>query len=697
MSSGILDELVLLRLSSFNDTDAEAIDNLLVSIDGRLDTLEAGGGGGDGAVGWYNVLDHGIAAGGASGSANRIAMRTLCSTVIAAGGGTIYFPEGTYHFEINSVAGDRTSIPLINKGAMNLRLLGDGMKSSILTWGGDSGSASSSLFQIGNDSHFLTVEHLALRQKDAIVNPDGGEQHHLFNLATNVSGNGDVTNVKFQFCHFGVVKGDAINLIGSQVPGGAHAGFAANASSGAIAGTFTSPTVPQRLYVKYPDNWDGGSITIIGTDVAGQTISETVPALVGTTNDGYLTELYFKTVVSGTKSATGVTAGVCTIGFAYEVRDVTVRDCVFDGFVYAGSNPGHGYRTCIAGQRGTRFVRVLNCDMTGSDDQLIDMEPTGDGDLGGWIIDSCKFVAASPAGNAPPSPCISFTGNGNVASQYIEMSSFTRNIVIGRLTGGKLQRCKITDNFFVADTGSAQGDSVIGLTDTVNDVEVSRNHIWTRAILPTVIPIRVVLGSGFAGNGVFIHDNMIRWYGSAAIQVENSSNVSIRGNRLIYMAATTNTDTAIATSNTLNAIDNETIEGNFIEGDRGGGTLESGIVYGPGSAAASHRISITNNRGSGCVSGVRIPGPTGAASFTTPPIVHGNDFNSATTPLNIGSNVYIVVAGNNGDRKMLRGAGTPESNIAAPIGSTYMRTDGGAGTSFYVKESGTGTTGWVAK
>lgn len=43
------------------------------------------------------------------------------------------------------------------------------------------------------------------------------------------------------------------------------------------------------------------------------------------------------------------------------------------------------------------------------------------------------------------------------------------------------------------------------------------------------------------------------------------------------------------------------------------------------------------------------------------------------------------------------GKGTPEGAITAPIGSRYRRTDGGALTSFYVKESGTGNTGWVAK
>jgi len=42
-------------------------------------------------------------------------------------------------------------------------------------------------------------------------------------------------------------------------------------------------------------------------------------------------------------------------------------------------------------------------------------------------------------------------------------------------------------------------------------------------------------------------------------------------------------------------------------------------------------------------------------------------------------------------------AGTPEAVLTAPIGSTYKRTDGGAATSFYIKESGTAATGWVAK
>jgi hypothetical protein len=44
-----------------------------------------------------------------------------------------------------------------------------------------------------------------------------------------------------------------------------------------------------------------------------------------------------------------------------------------------------------------------------------------------------------------------------------------------------------------------------------------------------------------------------------------------------------------------------------------------------------------------------------------------------------------------------RGNGSPEGVVEAPVGSLYLRQDGGAGTVFYVKESGVGSTGWVAK
>lgn len=43
------------------------------------------------------------------------------------------------------------------------------------------------------------------------------------------------------------------------------------------------------------------------------------------------------------------------------------------------------------------------------------------------------------------------------------------------------------------------------------------------------------------------------------------------------------------------------------------------------------------------------------------------------------------------------GTGTPEGAVTATVGSIFLRLDGGTSTALYVKETGTGNTGWVAK
>ena len=47
--------------------------------------------------------------------------------------------------------------------------------------------------------------------------------------------------------------------------------------------------------------------------------------------------------------------------------------------------------------------------------------------------------------------------------------------------------------------------------------------------------------------------------------------------------------------------------------------------------------------------------------------------------------------------RILGGAGSPEGAITAPVGAMFLRTNGGANTTLYIKETGTGNTGWAAK
>jgi hypothetical protein len=70
--------------------------------------------------------------------------------------------------------------------------------------------------------------------------------------------------------------------------------------------------------------------------------------------------------------------------------------------------------------------------------------------------------------------------------------------------------------------------------------------------------------------------------------------------------------------------------------------------------------------------------------------------NNGTEKLGVYFNGGLLFGGTGGPQ-LQYGAGSPEASVTAPVGSLYMRTDGGANTSHYVKESGSGNTGWVAK
>lgn len=110
-----------------------------------------------------------------------------------------------------------------------------------------------------------------------------------------------------------------------------------------------------------------------------------------------------------------------------------------------------------------------------------------------------------------------------------------------------------------------------------------------------------------------------------------------------------------------------------------------------GTAASAKSITIVAGAGTQLVS-PEIIGQAGTAALNisvdaTDVLVTNPAFVSNTTNYANASLTTIV--------RGMSAAGTPEGVIAAAVSSTYLRTNGGAGTTFYVKESGTGNTGWV--
>ena len=131
------------------------------------------------------------------------------------------------------------------------------------------------------------------------------------------------------------------------------------------------------------------------------------------------------------------------------------------------------------------------------------------------------------------------------------------------------------------------------------------------------------------------------------------------------------------------------------------GTLDMGVN------AISRVTAITVDAGD-AVASIEI----GPQSTPSVPRVVFIDFHSGTTVVDFDARIFTAtgtgVAGGaalafTAERIALNGIGivtgtsTPEGAVTAPVGSLFLRTDGGAGTTLYVKESGAGNTGWVAK
>jgi Pectate lyase superfamily protein len=92
--------------------------------------------------------------------------------------------------------------------------------------------------------------------------------------------------------------------------------------------------------------------------------------------------------------------------------------------------------------------------------------------------------------------------------------------------------------------------------------------------------------------------------------------------------------------------------------------------------------------------GDRISSNVGGASF-----INSVDYAAGTAILDSVNTSAVTISHNAAYfiGYALSGSGSPAGVVTANPGSTYVNISGGAATTFYVKESGTGTAGWVAK
>lgn len=137
-----------------------------------------------------------------------------------------------------------------------------------------------------------------------------------------VAGGGGISSA---VAHVTVI--DAVNLDGFEVLHAAHPASGADIFPGPI----TNPTVPCALLVEFSDPaYDGGIVTVVGTDQFDQPQSDTFDP-VDYFATGEIGRKVFKTITSITKANTGVTAHTATVtgsrtfGIAFDLNERAVQ------------------------------------------------------------------------------------------------------------------------------------------------------------------------------------------------------------------------------------------------------------------------------------------------------------------------------------------------------------------------------------
>lgn len=297
-----------------------------------------------------------------------------------------------------------------------------------------------------------------------------------------------------------------------------------------------------------------------------------------------------------------------------------------------------------------------------------------------WTIQASSFSGSVPAANS----VLKSNGTGIVASQMTDDGtniSIPGTVSIGNINVQELINGPTFQAFAIPSTSYAFGE--------VNREEIS----GVVPSFPADLFVHVIRNSATADTTTHTQTSggmAIEVTGSRSAGANNMINTALeciaqnaQQNRAIHVGAgdflfdgggaiTQNTGTAFFAGTFLAALGTIFAESNGADAIDISGTPTHAIkmrkaasiidVQNPSSPATASSLTIANS----------------SAAFTL--IVGG--------PIRLTSATGVL---------WTSGAGTPEGAVTAPVGSIFSRTDGGAGTSFYVKESGAGNVGWVAK
>jgi parallel beta-helix repeat protein len=365
-------------------------------------------------------------------------------------------------------------------------------------------------------------------------------------------------------------------------------------------------------------------------------------------------------------------------------------------------------------------VFIDGCDISNANGTLpeagIDVEPNpGDAVSSNVVISNCHIYGNAHEGVAFPAPAptplienaivsnchIYNNGTQGIRASYVKNLEVSGCVIYGNGGGG------IYDTSALATSLNIDGNIIFGNTGSgvegfASGTIISNNTIRNN----TQWGIRWRFGQQ-----VTISGNTISDHGEDGISYERAYNSSIVGNtvknsqkhgifitgtsvssvtrsRASVISANTVFASSLLTDNTYSGIyldanaNTCTVNGNSIE-RAASGNQPLHAIY----AVDASVIIVGNMTNNGAKSGnsqVRRAAVQPASFFNSP------DFLANVTAEKFFPGLQFSAF-------ITAGAGSPEGVQSAAVGSIWMRTNGGAGTTLYVKESGTGNTGWVAK
>ena len=337
-----------------------------------------------------------------------------------------------------------------------------------------------------------------------------------------------------------------------------------------------------------------------------------------------------------------------------------MRNCSRDGISFS---PGGAF---------TSMARVLiaNNDIE-CDAQCIDSEPDADGPITDVRIigNNLKTLLASEYAMVIGSQ----TNSQRNARWVVE-----GNTMIGRvyilwaedllLRGNTIDARAVTTGSFIGGITAEYGSARISIID---------NIIKTAGVVPGIrteqILSQTMTGWVIRGNTINTADGTgIRMSGITEVDIANNTITGAPSTRYgIYCESSEAVQRISITDNTFT----------------GFGT---GMYLATLGVQTFGLVQITDNRMRAVGEGIYLAGT--ASQFLEVPWIANND---ASSSLKLSSVVPWIKTGGGGVYSY-EGTGTPEGVLTAPVGATAIDRNGGDGVALYVKQTGTGNTGWVA-